>query len=77
MKDKNCLYEPSSPISVQEQPSEVDYLNENFQSVGTRAKLIVIDNSCKDEPSSPISVEEQPSEVGYLNKNFMSVETQA
>ena len=77
MIDKSCKYEPSSPISVQEQPSEVDYLNKNFLSVDTQAKLVVIHKSCQYEPLSPISVQEQPSEVDYLNKNFLSVDTQA
>ena len=65
MLDKSCQYKPSSPISVQEQPSEVDYLNENFQSVDTQTKHVIITKSCQYEPSSPISVQEQPSEVDY------------
>ena len=69
MIDKSCQYEPSSPISVQEQPSEVDYLNKSLMSVDTQAKLVMIDKSCQCEPSVPISVQEQPSEVDYLNKN--------
>ena len=43
MKDKSCQSEPSSPISVQEQPSEVNYLNKNFLSVGIQAKLNTTD----------------------------------
>ena len=57
MKDKNCQYEPSSPISVQEQPSDVDYLNKKLLSVDTNAKLVMKDKSCRYEPSSPISVQ--------------------
>ena len=34
--DNSCQYEQSSPISVQEQPSEVDYLNKMFHSVDTQ-----------------------------------------
>ena len=74
---KSCQYEPSSPISVQEQPSEVDYLNKNLMSVDTQAKLVMINKSCQYELSSPISVQEQVSEVDSLNKNFMYVDTQA
>ena len=69
MISKSCQYEPPSLISVQEQPSE------NFLSVDTQAKLVMIDKSCQYEPPSPISVQEQPSEVDYLNKNFLSVNT--
>ena len=70
MIDKSCQYKPSSPISVQEQPSEVYYPIKNLMSVDTQAKLI-IDKSCQYKPSSPISVQEQPSEVDYLNKKLL------
>ena len=63
---KSCQYEPLTPISVQEQPSEVDYQNKNFLSIDTQDKLTMIDKSCQYEPSSPIAVQEQPSEVDYL-----------
>ena len=43
MIDKCCQYEPSSPISVQEQPSEVNYLDKKFRSVDIQAKLVMID----------------------------------
>ena len=65
------------PKSVQEQPSEVNYLNKNFLSVDTQAKLVMIDKICQYEPSSPKLVQEQPSEVDSLNKMTQSVETQA
>ena len=74
MIDKSCQYEPTSPISVQEQPSEVVYLNQNFISVDTKAKLVMLDKVCQYEPPLPISVQEQPSEVDYLSKNFLSVD---
>ena len=74
---KSCQYKPSSPISVQEQPSESDYLNKKLPSLDSQAELVMIDKSCQYEPSSPISVQEQPSEVNYLNKNFLSVDTHA
>ena len=61
MIDKSCQYEPSLQISVQEQPSEVDFLNKNFLSPDIQAKLNLIDKRCQYEPSSPISVQEQPS----------------
>ena len=61
-------YKPSSPISVQEQPFEVDYLDKNSQSVGINAKQVIIDKSCQYEP-----VQEQFSEVEYLKKNFLVV----
>ena len=77
MIDKSCQYEPSSPISLQEQPSEVDYLNKNFLSPDIQAKLNITVKSCQYEPSSPISVQEQTSEVDYLNKNLLSVDLQA
>ena len=76
MIDKSCQYEPSSPISVQEQPSEVYYLIKNLMSVDTQAKLVMINKSCQYELSSPISVQGQVSEVDSLNKNFMYVDTQ-
>ena len=67
-----------SPISVQEQPFEVVYLNKNFLPVDTQAKLNLIDKrSCQYEPSSQISSQEQPSGVDDLNKNFLSADIQA
>ena len=45
MKDKSCQYKPSSPISVQEQHSDVDYLNKKFLSVDTNAKLVMKDKN--------------------------------
>ena len=77
MIDKSCQYEPSLPISVQEQHSEVDYLNKKLLPVDTQAKLVMKDKNCQYKPSSPISVHEQPSEVDYLNKKLLSVDTQA
>ena len=56
MIDNSCQYEPSSPITVQEQPSEYNYLNKIILSVDTQAKLVMIDNSCQYKPSSPITV---------------------
>ena len=47
MIDKSCQYEPSSPISVQEQPSGVDDLNKNLLSADIQAKLFVKDKSCQ------------------------------
>ena len=70
MIDKNCQYEPQTLISVQEQPSDVDYLNKKFLSVDTNVKLVMKDKICQYEPPTPISVQEQPSEVDYLNKNL-------
>ena len=91
--NKSCQNEPSIRVPVQEQPSGVDYPNkkflsshklnsisnnrQEFLSVDTQAKLVMIDQSCQYEPSSPISVQEQPSDVDYLNKMFLSVDTQA
>ena len=75
MIDKSCQYKPSSPISVQGKPSEIQYLNKNFLSVDSQAKSVMLDKSCQYEPSSPILVQEQPSEVDYLNKKLLFVDT--
>ena len=56
---------------------EFDFLNKNYLSVDTQAKLVMIYKSCQYEPSSPIKSQEQPFEVDYLNKKFLSVDTQA
>ena len=77
MKDKNCQYEQPTSISVQEQPSVVDYLTKKLLSVDANAKLVMKDKNCQYEPSSPISVQEQPSDVEYLNKKLLFVDTNA
>ena len=51
MIDNSYQYEPSSPITVQEQPSEYNYLNKMILSFDTQAKLTMTDQSCQYEPS--------------------------
>ena len=65
------------PISVQEQPSDVDFLTKKLHSVDTNAKLVIKDKNCQYEPPTLISVQEQPSEVDYLNKKLHFVDTNA